>query len=90
LSIRTEGVQLGMVRRPDGRARLLDPGVGGRRIYFRFRPLNEPCRSKPSEVMSLYSTSAKNIGSIHVAFGFLIGFVNLDFGLTAVSSCFLI
>jgi hypothetical protein len=29
-------------------------------------------------------------GSTHVAFGFVIGFVSLDFGLTTVSSCFLI
>src|SRR5437660_6807908 len=79
-----------MVRRPDGRARLLDPGVGGRRTYFRLRPLNELCRNRPSDVMSRYSTSAKKVGSTHVAFGFLIGFVSLDFGLTTVSSCFLI
>jgi hypothetical protein len=65
-------------------------GVGGRRTYFRLRPLNELCRSRPSEVMSRYSTSAKKVGSTHVAFGFLIGFVSLDFGLTTVSSCFLI
>ena len=32
--------------------------------------------------MSRYSTSAKKVGSTHVAFGFLIGFVSLDFGLT--------
>lgn len=31
--------------------------------------------------------SAKKVGSTHVAFGFLIGFVSLDFGLTTVSSC---
>ena len=53
-------------------------------------PLNELARSKPSEVMSRYSTSAKNVGSTHVAFGFLMGLVSLDFGLTTVSSCFLI
>ena len=40
-------------------------------------PLNELARSKPSDVMSLYSTSAKNFGSTHVAFGFLIGLVSL-------------
>jgi hypothetical protein len=40
--------------------------------------------------MSRYSTSAKKVGSAHVAFGFLIGFVSLDFGLTTISSCFLI
>src|SRR5258708_5642497 len=79
-----------MVRRADGRARLLDSGVGGRRTYFRLRPLNELCLSNPSEVMSRYSTSAKNVGSTHVAFGFLIGVVSLDFGLTTVSSWFLI
>ena len=32
----------------------------------------------------------EDVGSTHVAFGFLIGFVSLDFGLTTVSSCFLI
>src|ERR1700691_2649201 len=57
---------------------------------FRFSPLNELCRSSPSEVMSRYSTSAKNDGSTHVALGFLMGFVSLDFGLMTVSSCFLI
>ena len=81
MSLRAEGIRLGMVRRSDGGARLLDPGVGGRRTYFRLRPLNELCRS---------TTSAKKVGSTHVAFGFLIGFVSLDFGLTTVSSCFLI
>jgi len=40
-------------------------------------PLNELARSKPSDVMSLYSTSAKNLGSTHVAFGFLIRLVSL-------------
>ena len=40
--------------------------------------------------MSRYSTSAKKVGSTHVALGFLIGFVSFDFGLTTVSSCFLI
>ena len=39
-------------------------------------PLNELARSKPSDVMSLYSTSAKNFGSTHVAFGFLMGLVS--------------
>jgi hypothetical protein len=53
-------------------------------------PLNELLRSKPSDVMSLYSTSAKNFGSTQVAFGFLIVLVSFDFGLTTVSSCFLI
>jgi len=53
LSLRTEGVRLGMVRRPDGCARLLDPGVGGRRTYFRFSPLNELYRCSPSVVISL-------------------------------------
>ena len=38
--------------------------------------------------MSRYSTSAKKDGSTHVAFGFLIGRVSFDFGLTTVSSCF--
>ena len=53
-------------------------------------PLNELVRSRPSEVMSLYSTSAKNLGSTHVTFGFLMGLVSFDLGLTTVSSCFLI
>jgi hypothetical protein len=53
-------------------------------------PLNELARSKPSGVMSRNSTSAKNFGSTHVAFGILMGFVSFDFGLTTVSSCFLI
>ena len=52
--------------------------------------MNELARSKPSDVMSRYSTSAKNFGSTHVAFGFLICLVSLDLGLTTVSSCFLI
>jgi hypothetical protein len=37
--------------------------------------------------MSRYSTSARNDGSTHVAFGFLTGFVNGDVAMTAVSSC---
>ena len=52
--------------------------------------LNEPARSKPSDVMSRYSTSAKNFGSTHVAFGFLMGLVSFDLGLTTLSSSFLI
>jgi hypothetical protein len=40
--------------------------------------------------MSRYSTSAKKVGSTDVAFGFLMGFVSFHFGLTNVSSCFLI
>jgi hypothetical protein len=32
--------------------------------------------------MSRYSTSAKNFGSTHVAFGFLMVLVSFDFGLT--------
>jgi hypothetical protein len=36
--------------------------------------------------MSRNSTSATNDGSTHVALGFLIGLVSLDFGLTTVSS----
>ena len=40
------------------------------------KPLKELARRKPSDVMSLYSTSAKNIGSTHVAFGFLMGLVS--------------
>jgi hypothetical protein len=61
----------------------------GRRVPFE-RPLKELCRSSPSDVMSRNSTSAVNDGSTYVAFGFLIGFVSLDFGLLTVSSCFLI
>jgi hypothetical protein len=40
--------------------------------------------------MSRNSTLAVNDGSTHVAFGFLIGFASFDFGLTTVSSLFLI
>ena len=49
-------------------------------------PLKELARSNPSDVMSLYSTSAKNFGSTHLAFGFLMGMVSFVFGLTTVSS----
>jgi hypothetical protein len=52
--------------------------------------LKELCRRSPSDVMSRNLTSAVNDGSTHVALGFLMGFVSLDFGLTTVSSCFLI
>lgn len=51
--------------------------------------MNELARSRPSDVMSRYSTSAKNFGSTQIAFGFLIGFVSFDLGLTTVSSGFL-
>ena len=61
----------------------------GRRVPFD-RPLKELCRSSPSDVISRNSTSAMNDGSTQVAFGFLIGLVSLDFGLTTVSSCLLI
>jgi hypothetical protein len=64
-------------------------GMGGKPAcpaYFRESPLKELARSKPSDVMSLYSTSAKNFGSTHVAFGFLMGMVSFVFGLTTVSS----
>ena len=57
------------------------------KAYFRDSPLNELARSKPSDVMSRYSISATNDGSTHVALGFLMGLVSLDFGLTTVSSC---
>jgi hypothetical protein len=50
--------------------------------------LKEAARSSPSAVMSRYSTSATNFGSVQAAFGALIGFVSFDFGLTTVSSCF--
>jgi len=49
-------------------------------------PLKELARSNPSDVMSLYSTSAKNFGSTHVAIGFSMGMVSFVFGLTTVSS----
>jgi hypothetical protein len=49
---------------------------------------NELARTNPSDVMSRHSTSARNLGSTHVALGFLIGFVSFDFGVTMVSSCF--
>jgi hypothetical protein len=49
--------------------------------------LNELCRSKPSDVMSRYSTSAANDGSTHVAFGSLTALVSLDVGLMTVLSC---
>ena len=62
-------------------------GWPARPDYFRESPLKELARSKPSDVMSLYSTSAKNIGSTHVAFGFLMGLVSFDLGLTTESSC---
>ena len=52
-------------------------------------PLNELARSKPFEVMSLYS-SGEELRSTHVALGFRMGRVSFDLGLTAVSSCFLI
>jgi hypothetical protein len=60
------------------------------RVHAFDSPLNEHARSKPSAVMSRYSTSATNVGSTQVAFGALIGFVSFDLGLTTVSSCFLI
>jgi hypothetical protein len=58
--------------------------------YFRISPLKLLARNSPSLVMSLYSTSALNSGSVHVAFGLRTGFVSFDFGLTTVSNCFLI
>jgi hypothetical protein len=51
------------------------------------RPLKELARSSPSEVMSRNSISATNRGSTQVTFGFLVGLVSLDLGLTTVSSC---
>ena len=59
----------------------------GQTAQFLFKPLNELCRSNPSEVMSRYSISAMNTGSTHVALGFLSGLLSLLFGLTTVSSC---
>jgi hypothetical protein len=61
-----------------------------RLTYLRDNPLNELCRSKPSEVMSRYSTSATKDGSTHVAFGLRMALVSFDFGLSTISSCFLI
>jgi hypothetical protein len=58
-----------------------------RPAYFRESPFNELALRRPSEVMSRYSISATNVGSTHVALGFLIDFVSFDFGLTTVSSC---
>jgi hypothetical protein len=52
--------------------------------------LKELARNKPSDVMSRYSTSAKNFGTTQVAFCFLMALVSFDLGLTSVSSCFLI
>jgi hypothetical protein len=40
------------------------------------RPLNELGRSRPSEVMSRYSISAKKVGPTQVAFGLRIGFAS--------------
>jgi hypothetical protein len=40
--------------------------------YLFDNPLKELCRRSPSDVMSRYSTSAKNDGSTHVALGFLV------------------
>jgi hypothetical protein len=69
----------------------IEPGAGtGQHSYFRDSPLNELALNRSSEVMSRYSTSAKKVGSTHVALGFLMGLVSFDFGLTTVSSCFLI
>jgi hypothetical protein len=55
---------------------------------LRFRPLNELCRSNPSDVTSRHSTSAINDGWTHVALGLRMGLASLDFGVTAISSCF--
>jgi len=40
--------------------------------------LKELARNKPSDVMSRYSTSAKNFGTTQVAFGFLMALVSFD------------
>ena len=53
--------------------------------YIRDSPLNELALKRPSEVMSRFSISATNDGSSHVALGFLMGLVSLDFGLTIAS-----
>jgi hypothetical protein len=50
--------------------------------------LNELALSRPSDVISRYSTSAKIFGSTQIDFGFLMGLVSLDLGLTTLSSCF--
>jgi hypothetical protein len=58
-------------------------------VQFLFeRPLKALWRSRLSDVISRKSTSATNLGKTQVAFGFLIGLVSLDFGLTTVSSRF--
>jgi len=71
---------------------LADPADASadRTIWFHAsdRPLKELARSRPSAVISRYSTSATNFGSTQVGLGALIGFVNFDLGLTTVSSCF--
>jgi DNA polymerase-4 len=92
LSLRTEGIRLGDGSKAGWSRLITRPRhVGGRRTYFRLRPLNELLSQQTlgSEV-TILDVRAKNIGSTHVAFGFLIGFVSVDFGLTTVSSCFLI
>ena len=45
-------------------------------VLSRDSPLNELARNKPSDVTSRNSTSAKNFGSTHVGFGFLIVLVD--------------
>src|SRR5581483_9413112 len=49
-------------------------------------PLNELPRSKPSFVMSRYSTSAEYFGSTQFVFGARIGFASLDCGVVSGSS----
>lgn len=51
-------------------------------LGFRDSPLNELALKRPSDMMSRYSISATNDGSTHVALGFFVGLVSLDFGLT--------
>ena len=46
--------------------------------YFRTSLLNELALKSPSDVMSRYSTLAKNFGSTHVAFGLRVGLVSLS------------
>ena len=56
-------------------------------------PLEAVERALPEQPFGSYVSVldiGKKVGSTHVAFGFLMGFVSFHFGLTTVSSCFLI
>jgi hypothetical protein len=62
-----------------------DERCQGRPVPFD-SPLNELARSSPSDVMSLCSSSAKNRGSTHVAFGIPMGLVSFDLGLATAAA----